>query len=231
MAKKEKVKQLDFQKLKKLSRLHNYGKQDEFEVYLEEHKEDLVAEPTLCVLAERATLNLNWLAEHPKFCELANWMIDQFFDPEIKKFRGLENIGLRMTIRLGTLKNMLDAIKVGDTFPMKPKSVLFTVRKPYYDAIVSGEKREEIRADIPHWRWLLGEKPPQVAVFICGRNPAHRRWITKIYLEDPVKVLGREPSEQGKIDLNWGIGVLAPGLEEYMKPKCIIVELGDVYSK
>uniref|UniRef100_A0A6M3LUE3 Uncharacterized protein n=1 Tax=viral metagenome TaxID=1070528 RepID=A0A6M3LUE3_9ZZZZ len=110
---------LDFQKLKELSRLHNYGKQDEFEIYLEEHKEDLIGEPTLCVLAERATLDMNqeWLKDHPKFCELANWMIDQFFDPEIGKFRGLENIGFRMTIRLGTLKNMLDAIKAEVPFP------------------------------------------------------------------------------------------------------------------
>jgi hypothetical protein len=109
---------LDFQKLKELSRLHNFGKQEEFDAYLEEHKEDLVGEPTLCVLCERATLDMNqkWLKEHPKFCELANWMIDQFLDPD-GKFRGLENIGLRMTIRLGTLKNMLDAVKAGVPFP------------------------------------------------------------------------------------------------------------------
>ena len=98
-----------------------------------------------------------------------------------------------------------------------PKKVVFTVRKIYYVDIVSGKKTEEIR-NPTHWQWLLGDDPPEVAVFLCGPQNVHRRWIKRIYLEEAEKVLGREPSEQGKKDLCW-----EPG------KKCIVVEFGDIY--
>jgi len=101
------------------------------------------------------------------------------------------------------------------------KKVLFMVRTQYYDDIVSGEKREEIR-NPDNWQWLLGSDPPKLAVFMCGRR-IHRRHITRIYMEDPTKVLGREPSYQGKLDLCYEIG-------GYGKRDCIVVELGDVYN-
>lgn len=103
------------------------------------------------------------------------------------------------------------------------KKVLFMVRLEYYEDIVSGAKREEIR-NPDNWQWLLGPDPPNVAVFMCGKDRIHRRHITRIYLEDPVKVLGREPSYQGKLDLCYDIG-------GYPRRDCIVVELGDVYNE
>lgn len=114
-------------------------------------------------------------------------------------------------------KEMADALRRA-----RVKKVLFMVREQYYDDIVSGEKREEIR-NPDNWQWLLGDDPPQVAVFMCGKDRVHRRWITRIYLEDPAKVLGREPSFQGKLDLCYDIGL-------YPKRDCIIIELGDTYD-
>lgn len=98
------------------------------------------------------------------------------------------------------------------------KKVLFTVRRRYFDAIVSGEKTEEIREHKPHWMWLLGTEPPQQAVFMCGRD-IHRRHILNIYVGEAERVLGRAVSEQGRKDLNY-----LPG--EYTKA-CIIIELGE----
>ncbi|MBC8225341.1 hypothetical protein H8E65_12185 [Candidatus Bathyarchaeota archaeon] len=90
------------------------------------------------------------------------------------------------------------------------------IRRRYYDQIVKGTKKEEIRTDKPHWDWLLGEDPPQVATFLCGRD-VHRRIITRIYREDPEKVLGRPLSEQGRMDVQ--------------SNPAIIIELGDVYEE
>lgn len=103
------------------------------------------------------------------------------------------------------------------------KKVLFMVRREYYDAIVEGRKKEEIR-NPDNWQWLLGDDPPQVAVFICGRSPAHRRMITRIYKEKPSKVLGRPVSYLGMLDLG-----MTSRLPENEWP-CIVVELGDVYN-
>ena len=116
-------------------------------------------------------------------------------------------------------KEFADALKGA-----RGKRVLFTVRREYFDAIVAGEKREEIRADTPNWRWMLGDKPPKIAVFICGRNPAHRRWIIRIYKEKPSKVLGRPVSEQGALDLKFR------SRHPRDERDCIVVALGDVYN-
>lgn len=90
------------------------------------------------------------------------------------------------------------------------KRVSFRVRRRYFDQIVAGTKREEIRTDKPYWAWLF-KNPPQVAVFVCGKS-VHRRHITRIYREDPEKVLGRPLSEQG--------------IKDVLSNPAIIVELG-----
>ena len=80
------------------------------------------------------------------------------------------------------------------------KKVSFRIRRRYYDLIVKGVKTEEIRTDKSHWSWLLGENPPQVATFVCGKD-VHRRYITEIYKDDPERVLGRPLSDQGRQDV------------------------------
>lgn len=80
------------------------------------------------------------------------------------------------------------------------KQVLLRVRRQYFDLIVSGEKKEELRADSKRWAWLLGDDPPDVARFTCGKD-THLRKIERIYRGDAVKVLGRLPSVQGQEDL------------------------------
>ncbi len=101
------------------------------------------------------------------------------------------------------------------------KAVSLTIRRKYFDAIVSGEKKEEIRADIPHWQWLLGDAPPEMAIFLCGRD-IHYRLIKRIYGGFPEVVLGRPVSEQGRKDLR---------LEGNIPQPCIIIELGDVVER
>ena len=85
------------------------------------------------------------------------------------------------------------------------KSIVFRVRKQYFDAIVSGEKKVEHRKDSPFWRKRLGpiadkkfpsQQEPMIAVFLCGKR-VHRRKVT--YVE---KVLTPSWfSEQGKKDV------------------------------
>lgn len=94
------------------------------------------------------------------------------------------------------------------------KKVSFRIRRQYYDLIVKGVKKEEIRTDKPYWSWLLSDVPPQVATFVCGKD-VHRRHITRIYKEDPAKVLGRSLSEQGRQDV--------------LSNPAIIIELGTEY--
>lgn len=98
------------------------------------------------------------------------------------------------------------------------KMVLFRVRRIYYDQIVAGTKKEEIRAQIARWKWLLGDDAPDIAFFACGKD-RHFRRISRIYLEDPEKVLGRPLSDQGIIDLRYVKG-----------DKAIILELGEEWS-
>jgi len=107
---------------------------------------------------------------------------------------------------------------------MPMKAVVFRIRRGYFNQIVAGIKKEEIRENKPFWfNRLFGADPPSVAVFICGKD-VHRRWIKRIYIEDPEKVLGRPLSEQGRLDLKYNIGICG-------RPKCIIIELGDVYKE
>jgi len=94
------------------------------------------------------------------------------------------------------------------------KRVSFRVRRRYFDQIVAGTKKEEIRTDKPYWTWLLGEAPPQIATFVCGKD-VHRRYIKRIYREDPERVLERPLSEQGQKDV--------------LSNPAIIIELGEVF--
>ena len=98
-----------------------------------------------------------------------------------------------------------------------PKRASFRIRRRYFDMIVSGEKTEEIRTLKPFWiKQLFTGNPPQVAVFICGKD-VHRRWITGIGIDDAVEVLGRQLSEQGQKD------VIDPD-------HAIIIKLGDEFT-
>lgn len=79
--------------------------------------------------------------------------------------------------------------------PLKPKSLVFRIRKEYFDAIVSGAKTTEFRKDSEFWRKrILGAT---VAVFICGKR-VHRRRILEIQkISSPDWF-----SEQGKKDVD-----------------------------
>ena len=102
------------------------------------------------------------------------------------------------------------------------KMVSFRVRRRYFDAIVDGTKREEIRTNKPYWqKILLGDDPPQIAVFICGKD-VHRRWITeKPYLGDPERLLGRPLSEQGIRDVLTNPAIVTPLGEKAIPLTCI----------
>ena len=80
------------------------------------------------------------------------------------------------------------------------KQVMLRIRREYFDAIVSGEKKEELRKDSSKWAWLLGPNPPDVARFVCGKD-THLRKIESIHWGDAEEILGRPPSRQGRKDL------------------------------
>ena len=97
------------------------------------------------------------------------------------------------------------------------RKVSFRIRRVYYDKIVSGEKREELRSYTPFWfKRLIYNGQPDVAVFVCGKD-VHRRWIKSVYIDIPEAVLGRPLSPQGMLDLT--------------TESCIVVELGGVYHE
>lgn len=86
------------------------------------------------------------------------------------------------------------------------KSIVFRVRKQYFDAIVAGEKTVEYRKDSPFWRKRLGpiadkkfpgQQEQIIAVFLCGKQ-IHRRLITEVHqIRTPDNF-----SEQGKKDVS-----------------------------
>lgn len=82
------------------------------------------------------------------------------------------------------------------------KKVSFRIRRKYFDMIVSGDKKEELRKYSEHWKRILlsGASPPEIAVFVCGKD-VHRRKIVEITVGKPEEYLGRELSEQGKKDI------------------------------
>jgi hypothetical protein len=92
-------------------------------------------------------------------------------------------------------------------------SILFTVRREYYDAIVVGTKTIEVRKATPRWLTVLNQAnyrrtedhEPAVAVFMCGKGRIHRRYVTNVSsAESASAALGREPSKQGREDLGDG---------------------------
>lgn len=101
---------------------------------------------------------------------------------------------------------------------MEYKIQSFRIRKQYFDDIVSGKKKVELRKISLYWkrRLLSTNSPPNVAKFVCGKQ-AHSRKITKIYKGIAKDILGRQISKQGQEDLelakNWGW--------------CIAIELGE----
>ena len=95
----------------------------------------------------------------------------------------------------------------------KPKNACFRIRKIYFDKIVSGEKKEEIRSCTPFWfKRLIENGIPDTAVFVCGKS-VHRRKIKSVYIDVPEKVLGRPLSLQG--------------LKDITTQSCIVIELGE----
>lgn len=88
---------------------------------------------------------------------------------------------------------------------------LFTVRRIYFDAIVAGTKTREVRRLSDFWRKNAARILESVSrfgwaegVFECGHD-IHRRKIMGIgWCDTPEDALGREPSEQGRIDLGYG---------------------------
>ena len=100
------------------------------------------------------------------------------------------------------------------------KQVMLRIRREYFDAIVSGEKTEELRKDSSRWAWLLGEAPPDVARFVCGKD-THLRKIERIFRASPEVILGRPPSAQGRIDLGLG-----PESDEKFSRPVIVIKLG-----
>lgn len=110
------------------------------------------------------------------------------------------------------------------------KQVMLRIRRVYFDKIVSGEKTEELRKDSSRWAWLLGEDPPDVARFVCGKD-THLRKIERIYRGDVEIALGRRPSAQGIKDLGLVLPEATdlPGDREW-KTEVIVIELGFVLA-
>ncbi len=88
--------------------------------------------------------------------------------------------------------------------------LVFRIRRVYFDAIVKGEKTEEIRRASRFWYAAAGRLADDdmgrcgIAVFVCGRD-IHKRMIVGVdEFEDAATALGREPSEQGRQDLGDG---------------------------
>jgi len=103
--------------------------------------------------------------------------------------------------------------------PPKPYKVQSSrIRLPYFEAIVRGEKKEELKALSPYWvkRLLEPEIPPNVMKFICGKR-VHSRKIILFFTARAEYILGRPVSEQGRIDLQ---------LDKY-DGYCIVNKLGD----
>jgi len=113
---------------------------------------------------------------------------------------------------------------------IKVKKVSFRVRRIYYDQFVVGTKHEELRALKRYWikilcpyvpqkfcnhpevrnkdtlsGFMLSEikrcRQPKIAVISTPRQPTLRFKIDSIWIDEPESILGRELSEQGKLDI------------------------------
>ena len=77
-------------------------------------------------------------------------------------------------------------------------SLVFRIRKIYFDAIVSGEKTVEFRPHSEFWmKRIDGKEEVDTAIFICGKR-VHRRQIVQIELVKTPAWF----SEQGKKDVS-----------------------------
>ena len=88
--------------------------------------------------------------------------------------------------------------------------VSFRIRRVYFDAIVRGEKNIEVRRMSPYWTRAVGRLRDDdmgrcgVAVFVCGHD-VYECWIQGVRVEESARdALGREPNEQGRLDLGDG---------------------------
>lgn len=84
------------------------------------------------------------------------------------------------------------------------KRISLRVRKEHFDAIESGEKDLELRADTPYWAKRLvpifRDNMDFLAVFTSGKR-VHRRWGKRLEFGKPEEYLGRPLSEQGRLDI------------------------------
>lgn len=78
------------------------------------------------------------------------------------------------------------------TPPAPYKIQVSRIRKPYFDAIVSGDKKEELKALSPYWlrRLIETENPANVMKFVCGKR-VHSRKITRIFKDKADKAKTR----------------------------------------
>jgi len=88
-------------------------------------------------------------------------------------------------------------------------SLVFRIRRKYFDAIVRGDKRTEWRKASSYWINRIAGKGLELdtAVFICGKKVHRRRIVGITFLPTPTWF-----SEQGKKDVN--------------TPDCFAIELG-----
>lgn len=107
--------------------------------------------------------------------------------------------------------------------------LVFRIRKRYFDAIVSGEKKVEFRRASPFWRKRIEGKNPSckscqmtktslidTAVFVCGKR-VHRRQVVDIQ-EIPTPSYF---SDQGKQDVDTPTCfAITLGLEVVKCPSC-----------
>ena len=106
--------------------------------------------------------------------------------------------------------------------------VSFRVRRPYFDAIVRGEKTVEVRAKKTHWvltgnrllrrhkttGWTQGDFGVRfmggwlddlpVAVFVCGKGVHRRSIVCMAEYPTAEAALGGPPGEQGRADIGEG---------------------------
>jgi hypothetical protein len=101
--------------------------------------------------------------------------------------------------------------------------VLFMVRRNYFDAIVWGEKRNEVRRATSRWLTVAANQPKE-AVFLCGKKVHRRRIISIEVMETAEKALGRKPSPQGLKDIGDGKVVVFNLGHEISKPKAPSME-------
>ena len=87
----------------------------------------------------------------------------------------------------------------------------FRIRRVYYDQIAAGIKDCEVRGDKPYWaKWAqkaqicLDAGGKVEGVFINGKNVMVKEIVAVSWHSTAAEALGREPSEQGWLDIGNG---------------------------